>query len=318
MYRTMIAIGVALAALATGCGRPVAAEAPLGPVPTPSGEPVVHPRWTSCAVDAGEALAGAEGIALPRLDAGFTAAAAVVCDQIPERRDDGGEYLVAVESRTEDVARLVEALRLPDQPRTDDTCSMDLPGVAWFALLDGQGRWVRPGLPMDVCGKIRIEVRQAVQQLRLTRVSSRVIQEIVSAEANAAGCSQGWANIVAMEAGDAQPGSGRDPFPAGKRIRLCVYRVPPDQMDSNKPAGDFRHGGLLSPTRQAAIEKAITSAPPAVPCARPATTFALLVPADQKGDEIYVELDGCRRILLRGGGLVLAQGDAALVALLQA
>src|SRR5215467_14638832 len=140
----------------------------------PTGAPSVQPRWTSCAADAPPPSPGGglDALNLPRLGGDFTPRAVVICAEQVDQRADGGTDLVAAESRADDITGLVAALRLPDSRPTTGACTADLPTVPWFALLDAQGRWVRPGVPMDACDKVRIEVRDALAGLRLTRVST--------------------------------------------------------------------------------------------------------------------------------------------------
>jgi hypothetical protein len=312
-----VAVAVAAITLA-GCrtGSGMVAEGPMG---TPS----VHPRWTSCTAEAPQAsvAGGVDALALPRLGGGFAPTAGIVCGQQVQRRADGGQDLVATESRADDVAVLVAALRLPDEQPTDGACTADLPMVPWFVLLDEQGRWVRPGVPKDSCGKVRAEVRDAVAGLRLTRVATRVLNEIESAQAAASGCSQRWADMIAVETSQgsrARAAVGSDPFPAGRRVRLCVYRVPSSEQGTGKPAGDFEHGVVLTPKRRTLIEKSLLAAAPAGKCSMPASRFAVLSSADGVAGEVYVELDGCQRVMTvpATGSPVLAQGDAGLAALL--
>ena len=197
----------------------------------------------------------------------------------------------------------------------------ELPTVPWFVLLDEQGRWIRPGVPRDKCGKVRIEVRDAVSGLRLTRVATRVLNELESAQAAAAGCSQGWADVIAMEPhqdSQLRQAVGSDPFPAGKRVRLCVYRVPSSEQGTGKPAGDFEHGGVLTPDRQAQVKKSLLATAPARPCSKPANRFARFAPADDAAGEVYIELDGCQRIMTAPatGSPTISQGNAGIAALL--
>jgi hypothetical protein len=106
-----------------------------------------------------------------------------------------------------------------------------------------------------------------------------------------------------------------DPFEGSDEIRLCVYRVPESEQRGGKPAGDFERGEVLPATRWAAIETALADAGPARDCATPAGRFALLRRADDRYGAIYVELDGCRRILVTpfDGGAQLAQAGDTLV-----
>jgi hypothetical protein len=169
----------------------LASCARTAPSTAPRGGPDVHERWTSCTteVPTPSADGGVDAIAMPRLGSGFAPVSVVVCAQGPRQRPDGGTDLVATEGRADAIAALLAALRLPDEPHTNGPCTDDLPTVPWFALLDAQERWIRPGLPVDSCGKIRVEVRRAVDGLKLTEVSSRTIH---------AALSQGDAPLIAL------------------------------------------------------------------------------------------------------------------------
>jgi hypothetical protein len=308
----VLAAGIAAVTLA-GCASA------SGSVPGPA----VQPQWTSCAADAPPptlAGGGGEVTSLPRLGTGFTPTAVVVCTAQVDQRADGGQDLVAVESRSDDVAALVTALRLPNQAPTGDACDASLPIIAWFALLDAQGQWIRPGVPEDGCAKPRVEVRTAIGGLHLTRISTRPIRQIESGAAQAAGCSQNYADMVTVETAQGRvTGTAlrSDLFPASVRLRLCVYRVPQSELGTSKPAGDFEHGTLLLPESETAIEQSLVG-PAAAKCSTESTRFALLTPEGGPGTTVYVELDGCRRIMVDAGSgkPILAQADAALIALL--
>ena len=206
----------------------------------------------------------ADAFALPRLDAadGFVAVAAVICAVGSEERADGGTDMVAIEERGTDIAALVDALRLPDALSTDGMCDLSLVLPPWLALVDAGGRWVRPGVPFDTCGKPRIEVRDAVESLTLTRVSTRSLREIESAGAAATGCGQGWADIVWVmtQGGSVRPGPIDELRVWADRLRVCVFVVPEEQKRSGKPAGDFVSGGMLTPERRDAVERALLAA----------------------------------------------------------
>ncbi len=290
---------------------------------TPTGTPSVRPQWTSCAADAPPPsfAGGDDALTLPRLGGDFVPTAVIVCTEEVQQRADGGQDLVATESRADDVTALLAALHLPDEQPVDGACTADLPTVPWFVLLDAQGRWIRPGVARDGCGKVRVEVRNAVAALQLTRVATRVLREITSGAAAASGCSQTWADMVSVETKQGDPTSaavGSDPFPPTEQVRLCVYRVQASEQGTAKPAGDFQYGVVLSPQRQASIDRSLLTAGAARACSTPAGLFALLLSVDGSGATVYVELDGCRRIMVDtgDGGPILAQADLSLVELL--
>jgi hypothetical protein len=158
--------GLAVAAAVTtlaGC-----AVAPGVPVEGSDGTPKVHPSWISCAsaVPQPSAESGMDAVELPRLDGDFIPAAVIVCGTQVQRRADGGQDLLATENRA-DGAALVAALQLPDEAATDGACTAEPPLVPWFALLDEQGRWVRPGC--QGTGAAKSGSRCAMRTLALVR-----------------------------------------------------------------------------------------------------------------------------------------------------
>ncbi|MEU4421799.1 hypothetical protein AB0F81_14330 [Actinoplanes sp. NPDC024001] len=150
--------------------------------PRADGLPAVQPAWASCAdaaplTDDEFGAGGQDALKLPRLDGDFRPVAAVVCRVDVRERADGGNERVAVEERAGDVSALVETLRLDDEFRTAGGCDSDLPYVPWLALLDGQGRWSRPGVPVDSCGKPRAEFITAYERLSTEQVSATVLRQ---------------------------------------------------------------------------------------------------------------------------------------------
>ncbi len=318
----LVAVLGAVGVIAACAQAPMAGGPAATPVPGFPVGPEVRPRWTSCQAEAPdlETRAGNDALSLPPLAGDFAPVAVVMCVPQPVRRPDGGDDMAAVESRGEDIAALLAALRLPDEAQTDGACRADLPGVPFFVLQDAAGRWVRPGVPADACGRIRDEVTAAVSGLRLTPVSSRPLPEVESDGAAAAGCSRRYADMVAVTAANGTAHRTGDPPVAGA-VRLCVYAVPAAERGSAKPAGEFRHGGELPAERWRAIAGRLTGLPPAAPCTAHAGRFAVLTPVSPTagGGEVWVELDGCRRVVVAptGGRRGLGQASDELIALLR-
>jgi hypothetical protein len=307
----VIGLGLAAGLVAGGCAGEPAVDRPGGP-------PVVHPRWESCAPAADADLAGAQDALVgPALDDSFRPVAAVICRSAPVRRPSGGEDMVAAEERADDIAALVAALRLPDEERTDGACTLELPYVPWLALLDDQGRWVRPGVPADACGKPRREFREAFEQLRTRRVADRVLYETESDAAATSGCGQTWADMVWV-VGRSGPGGTAEPtLPAADGpVRRCVYRVPASERGGDKPAGQFEAGDTLPAATWTAVRRELAATRPAAACTSPASRFAVLHPP--AGGTLYAEADGCRRVLIEGpaGPAGLRQGTPALTGLI--
>src|SRR6185312_2757711 len=120
-----------------------------------------------------------------RIDPAFVPVAAVLCGREVRPRAGGGREQVATERRADEIAALLAALRLPDQGRGrgEFACTLDLLVPPWLALLDDRGRWLRPYLPTDSCGKPRPEVRAALDGLRLTTVDTRTVGLVESSAA---------------------------------------------------------------------------------------------------------------------------------------
>ncbi|MFG1648509.1 hypothetical protein ACGFIE_01170 [Micromonospora sp. NPDC049275] len=288
-----------------------------------TGTPVVRSGWTSCAVDAplGDDGRPPHIRTLPRLGTDFAVASAVHCQLEPQRRANGGEDLVLTEGRATDVRALLAALRLPDDRTIIEACTLEMPWEPNLLLFDAQGRWIRPGLPMDTCGKPVPEIPEAVRGLRLTTVSETVVREILSAGAAASGCGQEWSDVVAAESRNPSslPRPGKVAIPSAAQLRLCVYRVSAEQQGTPQPAGTFEHGLLLPQQRRAAIERTLAVLTPVKTCSGAADRFAVLQNPAITGGEIYVELDHCRRVLSTPmyGPPILAQANNTLIALLE-
>ena len=138
------------------------------------------------------------------------------------------------------------------------------PGRRRLALVDAEGRWIRPGIPLASChNHLPDAVNEALDALPLTTVATRPLAEIESARPDMAGCGQRWvdmAEVATMADPDALPGTLRSPFLAGQTVRLCVYDVPRSEQESGKAAGVLVHGTVLRGGRRAAVEDAVEHA----------------------------------------------------------
>lgn len=266
---------------------------------SPAGAPPAGPAWESCA-----AADRQEPVALPR---DFRPVSAVFCLTVQQRRPPGGTDTVATETRAGDVAALAAALRLPSEKPTSGACTMELITVPWFALLDADGRWVRPEVPVDSCRKPRIEVRTALDHLHTVTVSSRAIAS------DPAACGQTWTDLVWVT-GRTTGGRYDVPgnlAPASVPVTRCVFRVPPAERGGDQPTGQFESGGKLPAGTWITVRRELAASAPASPCRTPATRFAVLQPPTGL---IYVEADGCRRTLIND--VALRQATPELIALL--
>ncbi len=297
--RATTTIVALFAVLAGGCARPdvdtggteASWPAPSGPAPT------VNARWESCDVAAPEYADAQDGLTLPPLDDTFQPVAALICRSEVRERPGGGSEMTAEEVRADDLRELLPALRLPSESATAEACTADLPAVPWLALIDRDGRWIRPGIPIDSCSKPRMEFRQAYGKLTTVTVKSRVIRQLESDAAATAGCSQTYGDMT-WAAGGVENVQGKTlaPLPSRTSARRCVYDVPVGERGTVKPAGEFRDGGRLSASEWAAIRTEIeASAPATATCDTPAGRFAVI--DLEPGGTVNIEADGCRRIL---------------------
>ncbi|MBG6068685.1 hypothetical protein [Micromonospora ureilytica] len=288
--------------------------------PSMAGDSGGQGQWTSCVEAAPEMVKRGfnvrteEAAALPRLGDGFIPAEAVICRLV--QRANVGEDVLVTEQRSYDaaaLAALAAVLRLPDAPQNPNPlCRANLQMAPWLALVDAEGRWTRPGIPLATChNHLPDAVSEALHALPLTTVATHRL-----AESPTAGCDM--TALARTSDPDARPGALPEPFPARQQVRLCVYDVPKSQQGSRMLDGDFAHGTVLPEDRRAAIEGALRSSGPANPCHTRASRFAVLSPLTGSGPHTYVELDGCRRVTMGAAPdpVINAQGDAALIALI--
>ncbi|MEU4565031.1 hypothetical protein [Micromonospora sp. NPDC023956] len=317
-----------MATLASCGGTATVAQSPADQAtrfPNPAtGPPTVRAQWRSCAVDAPmDPEPPQVALTLPRLDGSFPATAAIHCQLDHRRRADGGLDLVLTEGRATDLTLLITALRRPDTSTGPEACTLEGPWVPNLLLIDGRGRWIRPGIPVDGCGKPLPDVVTTVRGLRLTTVSERVVREIESAGAARSGCSQDHRDVVASDTGypdsSVRPGRGAVPFRSSDPVRLCGYRVSADKSGPADPVGDFAYGRTLSPQQRTSVERALTTLPPAADCVGSAHRFAVLANPNGVGGAVYIELDHCRRVLVSPlyGTPTLAQADRAFLGLVE-
>lgn len=296
-------------------------------ISAPNPGPVRGDDWPGCTEVMGAFVREAwsnTAIDWPALPADFNAVRAVQCSDEMVKRSDGGTDEVLVERSATDIGALVGAYRLPSRPTGSGACRAMLVIPPDIALIDAAGQWVRPKAPTNECGQPRQEVIDAAGALHGTEVSRTVIREIESAAAAASGCGMSWADMISVETTDGHPVVKSAPMPPNQAMRLCTFSVPAKERGTSKPGGAFVSGRVLTAAEFGPLRSAIGAAGPAVACSTHAGKFALIRRATDNGGLVYIELDGCRRImteLITEDGLgsnVLSQGDAALTALVQA
>ncbi|WP_143728448.1 hypothetical protein [Micromonospora cremea] len=305
-------------AILAGCSR-------TGYSPLRDREPVIHATWTSCAEEF-EPNGDSWGRYPALLGDGFRPVSALVCAQEERDQPDGGRDRVEVESRIDDIGAIVRALRLPDQPRTAEACGDGSANPPWLVLLDQDGRWLRPGVPVDDCGLPRNEVLDAGKALRLTVVRTRVVEQIVSGAAAKAGCQQHFPDKFWPSPQEREHGGYLPSLPVGRpalRIETltvaCRYHRPNRWQGTATVVAEFERGGQVPPNRLAELHGRLASSTPAEPCTTHATRFVSLSEVVDRGEYVYIEVDGCMRMLTVVTGLhVLTQADSELRTLLAA
>jgi hypothetical protein len=315
------ALMVCLALLAGGCG-PVTED---GEKPWRAkrarGTPAIEARWVSCDpfIPAGDGMmfgGGGKAAVLPMMDDGFRPVAAVICRSDSQPHPGGGSDLVAIEERADDITALLAALRLPDQSVHDCHGEFWAQYVPWLALLDAQGRWIQPGIPLAPCNAPRAEVRTAIERMSTVRVSTRVLRRNDSDVAKAGGChdTEQYDRVFAVGAS-----TGPVSLPAaGANMRVCRFLNRPADGPSFHLDGTLQDGDQLTAEAWAAVRREIGAAGPAAPCDQASLRFAAL--REHSWDlPIAVEADGCHRILIETDDSLrddLRQGSAALAVLL--
>ncbi|MEV4546271.1 hypothetical protein [Micromonospora echinaurantiaca] len=315
----MLLLAVAILA---GCGN---LPAGTGYSPPRDREPVIHAAWTSCAEEF-EPDADPWGRRPALLGDGFHPVSAVVCALEERDQPDGGRDRVEVESRVDDIGAIVGALRLPDEPGSGEVCVTGSANPPWLVLLDRDGRWLRPGVPVDICGLPRKEVLDAGEALRLTVVRTRALEQIISGAAAKAGCQQRWRDEFWPSPQEREDGQYLSSPPVGlpftpelgRSTVVCRYRMS-DPRQGDPAIAEFERGGKVPPDRVAELNGRLAWSTPAKPCTTRATKIVSLSAVVNRGDYVYIELDGCMRMLADIYGVhVLTQADPDLPALLAA
>jgi hypothetical protein len=275
--------------VAAGCGtssgsRPLdrvdpaaagAAAAPEDPcADSPSAEPP-NPRWEREPVPAG-----------------FEPVLLIMCEWEERTTPDDGEWTYRVEKRsTEGLDAVVAALRSPQPPPPTGNYACRLPAYSdpWFLLVDADGRVVLPAVPHGACGE---PVDAGLGHLDYTTASTTKVRQQNTPAELATGCSDQWKNEPRIFA-DMGLEAATAPWRAATRpTAVCTY-------SSSGDVGTFTGGIRLDRQDADRLGDLLRgdAADAGDSCAA-ADDFAVVRTADHGW--VYVELSGCRRLVVEG------------------
>jgi hypothetical protein len=225
----------------------------------------------------------------------FHAVTAVECTEGQRIYHGQGQWEVLVRKvAVGDVSGLQRYYQQPDEPNLPKRgiCTANLIGLAIPVFVDAHGRWVVPRRwPRDKCGHpLGYGVGHGPPPVRWHVVRVRRIKQLITAPAVAAGCPMRWGNSVAW-AGPPRDSSGGPLFTvAPKRVRVCVFRTPPDRFAVGRFVRGFRR---LDAARTGRLLRALTGPGPRRGCPKQ-RTFAVVIA--HPGSVASVELGGCWRV----------------------
>jgi hypothetical protein len=230
------------------------------------------------------------------LPASFDAVAVVRCEDEVETVSGDGTWDMALAQRaTGDLSALIAALRTPssDPPTASDiACAAVGVEIPVFALVDAEGRIVRPALPHDECDEPLTKVLDAVNAMPWkTETEQKLSQDQTRAEIDT-GCLPAYKDVFDL------PSPGAAPWTTSLEPTIaCEYTVS-GSAGGSVGLGEFDHGLKLSAAQQLTISTALKSSDSgltaAKACSTQASTFALLMVSPS--ENVVVELDGCLRV----------------------
>jgi hypothetical protein len=239
------------------------------------------------------------------------------CLEEPEHVPGDGEWSVTLRERATGRAMLdlVSALRLPSEPQGDEPCPAVLLGPTVVRLETASGP-VDVATPKDSCSQTRSEVIAAYQALSWVEVWRLRGARLRSEAAVSAGC-DAWKDMLAISAQDSIGGGPGALLAPGASVKVCLYRssYPAGWTPSSNTVvdGEPDGGGQLATATVGRVAALLRAAGPASRCRSRHGHFAVVF---SKPGPLYVELDGCFRVLAPDDSL--RQGSEELADLLAA
>jgi hypothetical protein len=233
-----------------------------------------------------------------KLPAGFRPVLLVTCTQEERTTPADGQWTYVVEQdATDGLDAVVAALRAtPSPPPTGGVmCVLSLVSDPYFLLVDASGTVVLPEVPHERACNRPMDV--GLSTLHFTEKHAfKVYQQATPAEL-ATSCSHKWKNEPKMFAHDGGTKPLDSPLVGFLPTTVCVYGPSAEDPD----VGSFSGGTALGAAhgRSLADSLARVSVGRSTCDAKPSDTFAVVTTG--KADWLYVELDGCRRVLTNDG-----------------
>jgi hypothetical protein len=247
------------------------------------------------------------------IPASFRPTAVVMCTDETRTVARDGTWAFLVEQRADSgFSTFVDELRRPSDELSSGPCPGLLIIAPWFELIGPDGQGLRVAVPRDECSQPRESALNALRGLPFKTVKETRLGQVESQAAIDAGCAMRWKNMPAIEVGDGMArSSARDRvFPTTpNQLTLCRFSADPRDVT----AGHFVSGKKLTGATIASVLAELEASQPASACTLTSSTFAVLTP-NPAGATVYVELDGCHRILTDAHEL--RQASPALIALL--
>jgi len=154
-----------------------------------------------------------------------------------------------------------------------------------------------------------LRVEAAYQALTFVVVAEAKGTQVTPQLAIDTGCADQWKDMPAIVSSESD-----EPAPPGERwfdkgvTRVCLYET--EYIEGNDTEGGHLQSGAVVPEAQSdRLADAFEESPPPLPCDEQHTGFAVI--HGDLNQELYLGLDGCRRIL---AGSRWRQGDSDLVA----
>lgn len=267
----------------------------------PAGAPdLVQPKWPGCAAAGAftESIVAGPPPHTGTVPADFTAVQVRRCTYDHRQAANGDQVLMHVEQEAPVTPELLAYLAQPSvTPGKHVSCELSGVILPWLVLVDREGRYMAPVFPTDECAKplqFNVAGGPPYNTLDYRDVSADQFRVVESAAAQQAGCSMKHKNMLFESS--VRPSKTIDPdLFGGAPVRRCDYVADPDGSEG----GTFVSGGpLTAPELATLLEEAVAAAPTGskADCTTRATRFTV-VSTDTDRPTLYVETDGCRRIL---------------------